>query len=110
MGGAANGELELKLELELTRDELQRVGAHPALTQLTIGQPLIRTLHFIYFDTPDHRLRAEGISLRLRADGERWLQTVKAATTAGNGAAPTEVEVAICRTWEQRALFRELGA
>ena len=70
-----------ELKLELTPQQLQRVGAHPALDDLTVGKPQTHTLRSIYFDTPDHRLRARGISLRLRSIGDQWLQTIK----AGNG-------------------------
>ncbi len=57
-------ESELELKLELTRDELRRVRSHPALGDLAVGEPVTRTVRSIYFDTPDHRLRALGISLR----------------------------------------------
>ena len=75
MSGVSGKELELKLEL--TPEELQRVSTHPALEALTVGKPVTRVLRSIYFDTPDHRLRVQGISLRLRAIGEQWVQTVK---------------------------------
>jgi inorganic triphosphatase YgiF len=65
---------ESELELELTREELQRVRAHPAPGSLAAGEPVSQTLHSIYFDTPDHRLRALGIAFRLRSEGDRWLQ------------------------------------
>jgi triphosphatase len=83
MNGLSGKELELKLEL--TPQELQRVGAHPALVDLTVGKPVTRTLRSIYFDTPDHRLRAQGISLRLRAIGDRWVQTIKSGQALENG-------------------------
>ena len=35
-----------------------------------------------YFDTPDYRLRGRGLSLRVRSDGQRYIQTVK--RTAGD--------------------------
>jgi len=38
---------ELELKLELTRDELGRVRAHPALSNLTVGTPVTRTLRAI---------------------------------------------------------------
>jgi inorganic triphosphatase YgiF len=84
---------ELELKLELTREELQRVGEHPALGTLGAGEPVTRTLRSVYFDSSDHRLRAHGISLRLRSDGDHWLQTVKAATGVESGVSnPVEIE------------------
>ena len=89
---------ELELKLELTPQELQRVGCNPALDDLTVGKPVTRTLRSIYFDTPDHRLWARGISLRLRAIGDRWVQTVKAGPRVKNGVSnPDELEAAVAR-------------
>jgi inorganic triphosphatase YgiF len=77
---------ELELKLEFTSEELQRIGANPALEPLTVGKPESRTLHSIYFDTPDHRLRAHGVSLRLRStDAGEWLQTIKVGNGMANG-------------------------
>jgi inorganic triphosphatase YgiF len=93
---------ELELKLELTPEELQRVGAHPALDDLTVGKPVTRTLRSIYFDTPDHRLRAQGISLRLRAIGDQWVQTIKGGQGHSEGVRngvsnPDELEVVVAR-------------
>ena len=77
-------ESELELKLELTREELQRVRAHPDLGSLAVGEPVTRTLRSIYFDTPDYRLRDLGISFRLRSEGDRWLQTVEAGAARAN--------------------------
>jgi inorganic triphosphatase YgiF len=94
MSGVSGKRLELRLEL--TSVELQRVGAHPALENLTVGKPITRTLRSFYFDTPDHRLRAQGISLRLRAIGDQWVQTVKSGLCAKNGVSnPDELEAVV---------------
>src|SRR5262245_36793887 len=89
---------ELELKLNLTPEELRRVGAHPALEGLTVGRPVTHTLRSIYFDTPDHRLRAQGISLRLRAIGDQWVQTVKGGVGLKNGVSnPDELEAVVAR-------------
>jgi inorganic triphosphatase YgiF len=89
---------ELEFKLELTPEELQRVGAHPALEDLTVGKPVTRVLRSIYFDSPDHRLRAQGISLRLRAIGDQWVQTVKGGKGINNGVSnPDELEAVVAR-------------
>src|SRR5262245_65925263 len=67
-----------ELRLELTRDQLQRMRWLPALADFGVGEPITRNLRSIYYDTPDHRLRARGISLRLWSDGQGWSQSVKA--------------------------------
>jgi triphosphatase len=90
------GQRELKIEL--TRDQLQRMRWHPALGNLAAGEPVTRNLHSIYYDTPDHRLKALGISLRLQSDGQSWLQTVKVGTDVRGGASnPLEAEIAVAR-------------
>jgi inorganic triphosphatase YgiF len=95
---------ELELKLTLTPQELRRIGAHPMLEDLTVGKPVTRTLRSVYFDTPDHRLRAHGISLRLRAMGDeggdgkggQWLQTVKGGKGPRNGVShPDEIEAVV---------------
>ena len=94
MSGVSGKELELKLEL--TPEELQRVGAHPALEHLTVGKPVTRVLRSIYFDTPDHRLRDQGICLRLRAIGDQWVQTIKGGQGVKNGISnPDELETVV---------------
>lgn len=65
------GEVELKLSIgsDSARDAADReVGAAPA-----------RSVETIYYDTPRRSLQLAGYSLRLRRDGERWSQSVKAA-------------------------------
>jgi inorganic triphosphatase YgiF len=88
---------EFECKLELTPQQLQRVGINPVLEHLTVGKPVTRTLHSIYYDTPDHRLRAQGISLRVRSIGDQWVQTIQSGRTGTrNGAShPGDLELII---------------
>lgn len=80
-------EIELRFQVpEAQRARLRRRvarGAGPA-----------EALHAVYFDTADGRLAAAGLSLRLRREGRRWLQTVKGPADGAFGRIEHEVPVA----------------
>lgn len=64
-------EIELKFQVpDASRSALQRAVA-------TKGAHLTR-LQAVYFDTPDRRLAAAGIAVRMRLEGDHWVQTAKA--------------------------------
>jgi triphosphatase len=87
----ANRELELKVEL--TARGMQKIDAGGRISELAVGSPQTQKLRSIYFDTPDQRLRAKGLSLRVRRIGRRWVQTVKTGTDVHGGLSnPIEVE------------------
>jgi len=67
----STSELELKFEvpenvIASLRAELRRHGAH------------VVTMAAHYYDTPDFELASQRVSLRLRREGRRWMQTLKA--------------------------------
>ena len=72
---------ETELKLELSSESADTLLA----SDLFGGEPQVVQQNSIYFDTPDHALRAAGYSLRIRKEGEARKQTVKAtkASTAG---------------------------
>jgi len=68
-------EVELKLELTLeAADALERAGLFAGKRK--IGKTVRQ--HAIYFDTLDHALEAAGFSLRIRRNGKKRVQTIKA--------------------------------
>src|SRR5579872_1145408 len=84
-------EIELKFVIdEATSRQLRtRVRA----LKLANGAPRTRLVRSIYLDTPESALRKAGISLRLRRDGRRWVQTVKTTAPPRGGLAQVaEVE------------------
>jgi inorganic triphosphatase YgiF len=76
---APTHEVELKLAVE--PQDLARLEAHPLLRGRAKSQSLVST----YFDTTDQRLRKAGYSLRVRSDGRRLVQTIKALDGAAAG-------------------------
>lgn len=75
-------EIELKLELDPTR-----VRALSREASRSLGDPPegAKTLTSVYFDTRKHALRRRGLSLRVRHDGGRRIQTLKASGGAAAG-------------------------
>jgi len=78
---------ETELKIWLDAEGLARLKGLPELAELRRSPPRRETLLSVYYDTAEHALAAEGISLRLRRVGRRWVQTVKrrADGTASNG-------------------------
>lgn len=71
-------EVEVELKLELSAQSADAVEA----SDLFVGAVKVVRQHAIYFDTPDHDLARAGLSLRIRQNGDRRVQTVKAGAAA----------------------------
>ncbi|RYH07689.1 CYTH and CHAD domain-containing protein [Tropicimonas sp. IMCC6043] len=76
---------EIELKFVLDEDGVRRLKGRMKALGLNRHAPRTRSLHSIYYDTADHALRRAGIALRLRKDGRRWVQTVKAGATINGG-------------------------
>lgn len=88
---------EVEMKLHLDPRDLGRVPALPALRELADGEPATQTLRTVYFDTPDLRLFANGIALRVRQEGDRFIQTLKTVNSATPG---DSAAVAVRKEWE----------
>ncbi len=86
---------EIELKLLIDRATGKNIWNRALAAGLANVRPRARQIKSTYVDTPDHALRQQAISLRLRRDGKRWLQTVKArASLHGGMSNVTEVETA----------------
>ena len=95
---------EIELKLALVKGSLARMRR--AIGDVDLEETAIED---VYFDTPDACLRRRGLVLRLRRDGDRWLQTLKAASN-GHSVVPVrgEWEVALSARKSAPALDLEL--
>ena len=75
--------MEIEFKLSCTPETASLLGRQ--LTRLTGGSPLRLKLQNTYYDTPQQNLRAAGIALRIRQQGDLSLQTVKCAGQVSGG-------------------------
>ncbi len=75
-----SSDLEIELKLSGAQDALARAWAD---TPDGTGEEVTKQLTSTYFDTADFRLRRRGFNLRVRSDGARRVQTIKADGAAG---------------------------
>ncbi len=81
-----------EIELKFTIDEptARQFWKRDQISKLMSGHPTSSMLKSTYLDTPDHALWGAGIALRLRRDGRRWIQTVKAKGQIHGGLSQVE--------------------
>ena len=72
---------ETELKFEVAPQDLRRLKAAPALRR---KPPKEENLISVYFDTPKHKLARNGVSLRVRHNGDKRLQTVKSEGSGGS--------------------------
>jgi hypothetical protein len=82
---------ETELKFEVAPQDLRKLKAAPALHR---KPPKEENLISVYFDTPKHKLARNGVSLRVRHNGDKRLQTVKSEgkATFCFGSIATEIQ------------------
>jgi inorganic triphosphatase YgiF len=77
---SAMQEIELKFQIPTERIAGVRQAIEALARQNTPGQtPTPLPLHAAYYDTPDNALARQKMALRVRREGDDWVQTFKAA-------------------------------
>lgn len=76
--GASKAPREVELKLEADAAEVGRLPEHPIFRTAQPAPDAGGPLHAIYFDTGKGSLREAGLSVRVRRQGEVWIQTIKA--------------------------------
>lgn len=77
---------EIELKLSMQPQDLSRLDA--LLAQWSAGEPQVQQLNNTYFDTPQRHLHQAKAALRLRSNGQGWVQTLK--TSGQNQGALTQ--------------------
>ncbi|MBK8018250.1 MAG: CYTH and CHAD domain-containing protein [Betaproteobacteria bacterium] len=77
--------MEIELKLVFDPQAARDIARSPLLRESQRSRPVTRTLHSIYFDTPDASLAAAGMALRIRRSGRRWIQTFKCGGGVDSG-------------------------
>lgn len=70
---------EIELKLALSPDDAPKLVRVPLLKSASRGRIVTSRVYSIYYDTSDFALRDQGVALRLRKTGSRWVQTLKTA-------------------------------
>lgn len=73
--------METELKLKIAALDVARMREHPLLVKLPEADRREHELTDTYYDTPALDLWRAGLTLRVRRDGDAWIQTVKTAST-----------------------------
>jgi len=70
---------ELELKLLISPQDQPRFLQSDLISRCVIGPGQEKRLHSVYYDTAEHTLAENGFSLRVRRDGDTFVQTLKFA-------------------------------
>jgi triphosphatase len=90
MDKASKPHTEIELKLSLSATAHRDLRKHPSFQAPFAGPPTSRHEMTTYFDTPDEKLKRDGLSLRVRRSNGKRVQTVKARGIDGVAASRGE--------------------
>ncbi|AWM02053.1 CYTH and CHAD domain-containing protein [Bradyrhizobium amphicarpaeae] len=79
--GVAAHSHEIELKLLVDADRMAHFNAAPIIAANARNKGSRKHLRSVYYDTPERMLRRNGLSLRVRQSGARFVQTVKTEAT-----------------------------
>ena len=111
---------EIELKATIAPEQLDKIKDLPAIRKRAVGRARSKKLVTVYFDTPDHELRQQGLSLRVRKVGRAFVQCVK-LTHSRLGGIPVRMEwegpvpsqkpaISVIEDKRLRRLIRRAGA
>jgi inorganic triphosphatase YgiF len=74
---------EIELKLTVTPADFGALKVHSTFAELLSNPVRTETLNSIYFDTDQFDLHDRGVSLRVRRNGEKFVQTIKFTPSSG---------------------------
>lgn len=78
---------EIELKLSAAPDVIEELARSAPLGRVGGGRRVFKNLESTYFGTSDLRLRNRGFALRVRKDGNRYVQIMKSSLEAGGAIA-----------------------
>src|SRR5690606_39848990 len=70
---------ETEIKLRISPDAMNALRTHPLLTERRQGDWQTGTLYNQYYDTASRDLAAARVALRVRRDGDQFIQTLKSS-------------------------------
>ncbi|HME27153.1 MAG TPA: CHAD domain-containing protein [Acetobacteraceae bacterium] len=106
------GNDEVELKLLAPAGVLDQLRQAPAITRRARNAGVARRLDAVYYDTQDRTLFSHGMSLRVRRNGSRYVQTLKRDPVQGHPFARGEWETSVDSVAPDLALLPvpEIGA
>ncbi len=75
---------EIELKLRASPAAIEQIRKAPVIAKHARNRGVVRRLESVYYDTPDRALARQHVSLRVRRNGRRYVQTLKLARAEGS--------------------------